>query len=714
MDSLQDWYSRASFCIAPDGSGEFPRDHYSAVTRWLLDPANGKWILVFDNANSELNFGEFLPKNVPWGKTLFTSCTEEIEMGTKLQNDQLVFVPMPPLSTEQALELFMLRCASPNLTQAQRLDVSKLCSSLRHNPFAVSLASIHFQSVQTTLELGTAGYDSSKNGDGYIQLLTSLLIEDARADQRMLLQFYVLLSRRTVSQDIVNLCQRSRRRHRDIQTATEFLGTSNTGSAVQHWVSVGLLQRQTSPSGPVFVIPSPVETVILQELADDPERKENILNLGFLLVGSAQDDTSLSFTKSIAKCMDKTVASFRNLCLFARDTSMLLPDDTGKYLQLAALHYLSKTIKQGRLLFPKLFWRQWLSSFQYPPPAYLSGNEESLSPVPIFRWPRWLETHLQSNENLENFDIKSIVHKALVSKLWHELKLAMLLAGMGRAWHGVRDHVFDYARYNFHSDFSANQKANFIDFIDKGGAEGLQAALQTITRSDEFEQEVTNRIDSDAVNDIVQIICAVSHPGILSLSEEAVQQAISKAVDVMHETFLEASSSMAEALIPLEGILKTVIQGPLEVPSDGEGARNMVSFIISSMGEQYIRERCLTMTEGFCECLDSSKIWIAANVCLHLAYAALDETESMPEDCWNWICSIIELVREGVMPVERVPGRVGEVAGRRMLYWLEEAYKCRSAWGAQPDTSVYSFRNQGQWEETFVLMGAISGSWILS
>ena len=66
------------------------------------------------------------------------------------------------------------------------------------------------------------------------------------------------------------------------------------------------------------------------------------------------------------------------------------------------------------------------------------------------------------------------------------------------------------------------------------------------------------------------------------------------------------------------------------------------------------------------------------------------------------------------MPVERIPGRMGEVARRRMLYWVEEACKCRSVWGAQLDVPVYNFRNQEQWEETRILMGAESGSWILS
>ena len=529
------------------------------------------------------------------------------------------------------------------------------------------------------------------------------------------MNFFILLGRSTVSLDVVSLCQRSRRRLRDLQTATDFLRISNTGSAINHWVSIGLLQRQTSPSGPIFVIPSSVETAVEQELANDPGQTEHLLKLGLRLIASAQEETSRSSTESIAKCIKRTVASFRNLCIAARDIPILLPDDIENYLQLAALYYLSETIKEGQLLSKRLFWRQWLSSFQYSPPAYATSEEGILIAVPISQWPTWLETQLQSNDDLENLDTKAVLHDALVAKLGNELKLAILISGMGRAWHGVREHIFDFAHHHFHSDFSENQKASFIDFIDKGGAEGLQAALQAVTNAGEFQQEAASIIDSDAADDIIQMICAVSYPHISSVSEEAVQKAISNAFgDIMYDTFAEASSAMAEALLPIQDLIENVIQGSLEVPSDGEGARGLVSFIISTTGYQHIRQRCLTMTEGFCEYLDAAKLWIVAKVCLHLAYAAMDETEPTREVDWNWICTIIELVREGVMPVERIPGRMGEVAGQRMLYWLEEACECRSAWGAQPDIPWYDFRNQVQWEETRVLMGGESHSWILS
>ena len=165
LDSLQNWYNRASFCIAPGRFGEFSRDHYRAVTQWLLDPANGKWILIFDNANPELNFGDILPENVPWGKTIFTSRSQDIKVGTKWLSNDLASIPMPLFSADEAFTLFMSRCANLELTQAQKLEVSRLSSSLRHNPLAVTLAGVHFQRFQNTSDLIPADHGSSENSD---------------------------------------------------------------------------------------------------------------------------------------------------------------------------------------------------------------------------------------------------------------------------------------------------------------------------------------------------------------------------------------------------------------------------------------------------------------------------------------------------------------------------------------------------------------------
>ena len=386
----------------------------------MLDLADGKWILIFDNANPELNFGDSLPEKVPWGKVIFTSRSGYIKVRLKWLSDRLIFIPICFFRQTKRSHSLYYDAQTWNLRK-QRLEVSRLSSSLRYNPLAVTLPSVHFQRSQTTSDLIPAYHCSSENNDNLIHRLTSLLIEDTRVNQRMLIKFFILLGRRTVSLDIVNFCQRSHRRLRGLQTATEFLTTSNTGSAISHWVFSGLLQRQRSPSGPVFGIPSFAETAIEQELGNDPEQIANILKRGLRLVASAQDETSSTSRLSIARCIKKTVASFRRLCITARDMSIIWPDDNGEYLQPAALHYLGKTIQERRILFKRLFWRQWLSPSQYPPPASATGEENSLIAIAIFRWPTWLETQSRNNDDLEGLDSKALVHKTLVAKLWKSL-----------------------------------------------------------------------------------------------------------------------------------------------------------------------------------------------------------------------------------------------------------------------------------------------------
>ena len=183
------------------------------------------------------------------------------------------------------------------------------------------------------------------------------------------------------------------------------------------------------------------------------------------------------------------------------------------------------------------------------------------------------------------------------------------------------------------------------------------------------------------MDDIVRTICALSNPYMLALSEEAVRQAIVKSLEgTMYDIFSEATGAMHDALFSIQQAVEAVLEGSLALPSEGEGARQMVHFVVSTMGVTHLNQRCITMTEGFCECLDTAKVWIVANTCLHLAHTVLEETRPVQDFDWDWMCAIIEFVREGVMPVEKTLGRTGEVAGRRMLYWLEEACNCRSAW----------------------------------
>ena len=709
------WYNRASSCISPSRFGDFSRDHYRCVTDWLRDPANGKWILVFDDVSPELDYGDILPGEVSWGKIILTSRTEFINVGTKGLSERVDPVPMPPLSEAESWKLFAAQNGRARLTHNHESEVSNFCSSVGHRPFAIILASAHFQTFRTFSDL----YPTIDNVPGdytdVVQNCISLLIEDSRMDERMLLKFFVMIGRGTASLDIVNLCQRSRRRRRDLAAATEFLATRCASPAIQHWASVGLLQRQTSPSGPVVAISSSAEAVVRQGLSNDIEQSGSLLTTILLLLTVAQDEVSALSTETSGRNFERSVSSVQNLCLTAADMSIDVPDDVEKYLQLVALHYLGKTIDEGRRLAKRLFWRQWLSSFQYPPPAYIHDKKEALFGVPPSIWPIWLETQSHHDRCRSTLDHRHVVSGAVIAKLCDALKLAIMLSGMGRAWHGIREHVFDFARQNFHSDFTESQKANFIDFLDKGGAEGLQATLQTVLHANEFQQEASEMLHSDVTDSIVEAVHSLSDLHISSLSEDVVRQAVNKALDdTMSEMFAEASSAMTEALYPIQDLITSVIQGALEVPSDGQGARELVRFVISSAGSQNIWQCCHIMTKGFCEYLDIAKVWIASKCCLHLAHAALNELGPRCKIDWDWICNIIELVREGVMPVEVIRGRMAEVAGRRMHYWVEEACKCRTAWGARPKVPEYNFRNQGQWEENSVLMGTDSGTWILS
>ena len=351
LDSLQTWFEKASSSIPVQGSG----DHYGTVTQWLLDPNNGKWIMVFDNANSELDFGTILPRHVPWGKVIFTSNAPEIEMTQVRWRDQMVRIQMQPLSPEESLDLFILHCGNQALSGAQRSEITRLSASLRYNPLAITLASAYFRESQTTSGLDLTYYDSSGNSDDLVQRWALLLLEDASSNEELFLKFSTLLSPGLVEQDIINLCQRACRRLRPLRISDEFLNASSTGSAINHWMSVGILQRQTSPTGSAYMVPNPIKIAIKQMLMNDHSQADNLLGLATLLVTSAQEESSLPITEGVGKTIKKTISCFRNVCLVAKSLSMPLPDSIEKYLQLAALYFLKKTTVDGRLLFKKLF-----------------------------------------------------------------------------------------------------------------------------------------------------------------------------------------------------------------------------------------------------------------------------------------------------------------------------------------------------------------------
>ena len=254
-----------------------------------------------------------------------------------------------------------------------------------------------------------------------------------------------------------------------------------------------------------------------------------------------------------------------------------------------------------------------------------------------------------------------------------------------------------------------------IDEIDNGGAEGVLSALRVV-KADEFREEAMSRIDSDAIDDIVHVIFAISGPHIQSLPEKAVQEAISQALDTtMHETLTEFTGAMVDALLPIRELVKVTIQRAIATLSIGAGCQNLASFLISLVGDKLICERATIMTEGFSQYVDVWRPWIVVKVCLELLHSVIKQQEpSGPEGDWNSIFAIVEIAREAVMPLERISGRNAEVAGRRMLYSLEEACRCASAWGSRPEDLAYDFRNQVQWEETALLMDSPTCSWILS
>ena len=425
------------------------------MTQWLLNPKNGKWISVFDNANARLNFAKILPNNVTWGKSLITTRTADVMVISALSETQTSSMQIPRLSANEAYDLFVRRCEGVQISERQRREVSGVTTAIRSRNLAIVLASICFQAFQTVTDLDLPCEVSSENIDPLIHHWTVQLLDDMQDNERTLLQFFVLLGRRCVPMDIVSFCQRSRRQIGNLQMATDFLKSSNTDRIVQNLVSRGFLERQSSPQGQVWAIPSSVANAAERELNANHMQTLEIVQVIVLLLISAQDEVN-GLSSSISGNLIKTISGFRNVCVMAQEFSITIPDGTTLYRQLGALSLIEKANTEGGVFGKRTFWRQWLSSFAYLLPAYLTDDEKQspLTTVPQFKWPIWMHEHLPINNFIDKTGKEMFFRDALLDKPWDQPQLAIMLARMGHAWHGIRDDVFDFAGRNFHPDFS--------------------------------------------------------------------------------------------------------------------------------------------------------------------------------------------------------------------------------------------------------------------
>ena len=225
---------------------------------------------------------------------------------------------------------------------------------MRYSPLAIILASAYFQKSRTTSALDLSFYDTSENSERVTQRWISLQLEEASENTQLLLKFLALLGKSTISSTVIDLCQKSHRRFRNMYIKSEFLTSDSIRKSLGHCMSTGILQRQGSPSGSVYVIPTCARVIIEQQLSRNLEVTEAILQFALQLLAVAQSETSLPLTQGIAESVNQTSSNVRNLCQTARHFSMRPSDTLSQYLQLASLHFLDKTTSAGRRLFKKL------------------------------------------------------------------------------------------------------------------------------------------------------------------------------------------------------------------------------------------------------------------------------------------------------------------------------------------------------------------------
>jgi hypothetical protein len=705
---LQEWFDRASLCIAPQEFNAFSRNHHRAVIEWLSDPANGRWILIFDNAKSELDYGLILPSSVSWGKVLFTSRSREIQTQNRGGADTRIRT-VPALSADKARNLFTSRYEKLRgpLSQEQKSRAANLISEIQDNAFAIVLASSYFGGMLITYQsVLEDSPPTPKEVEHYLWPLACLIIDDLSENAKIFMDWACLLSLDAVSQDLMRLCR---------QPGIQFLQLRSSGDITRTLELIGLVETRTSSKGPSFEIPPAIRDISRARLAANPQRTAQLVLLGLQLITHAFSNTSTSTPDHVQKHMQTTLPAFRNLCKAADNNSIPLQADFVNYVQFARVNLALKTCQEGRHECYRQFWRIWLTAHQQP--LHISADPNKRCELPMTgTWnPKWLSPMLQQTADLEDDGIMSVLYTSIYDGLWDAFKNSIAIMVVGRAWHGIRDRIFDFAKRCTNTRISDDQTALMIDLIDKGGAEGVMSAARAFAYTEDFKHEIMGRIGEDIVREISNLVNCFSHERIATLSEDMLRQSVSAQLEsLMSSTFLEASGAMDDVLLPVVGLITTVLEPFLDVPSINEGLTNTIHFLISTTAVGHIRDRGTQVAEGFFECLDASRVWIAEGICSSLAHALLNQTASS-EEAYLLTCATLELLREGVMQTERCANKNWKVAGQRMMYWVVDAEMCGTAWGALSDVvTPYEYRNQDEWTESQIMMSAADHAWVLS
>ena len=726
-DTTQDWVDRASCKIKPDFTVELG-NNITQLRDWLMDPANGRWVLIVDDLCYQSGLQKLVPSPVSWGIILITCRQSNANLHFDSTN-----VCMPSLTPEEALRLFLtssnlISGTNPEPSRADpMLPLRKITSGLCDSPAAIVFAASCTTSknpASVANYLSMLEEEDSISGGPWnsktMQWASIMFGELKLAERSVLTQLYLFSPNKYTEEFIELMLSSSRFRY----VNGHFLQRQPFWSALEQLTRRGCLQRDRDPRTQGHSMPRLMQEVLEQKLASDRDNFGTAAGIAKIIlcdVFKGIDLRNMSEFQAVMSTLSPHHRALSHKHMGRLERSDLeIEGLTGAIF----LHYIMKATGQGMQRSLRQSWRRWMgqNGYELSGSSAMTTDDDGIEFVDNDSIPSWLYDRSASNGSLSNNTRgQSSFTSSLKEILWKSLRDSITIGIIGSGWHGIRDEIFDFVRENRNSR-SDTEVAAIIDYIDKGACAGLIQIVKKYVHGDVFKEKMMVKTGADVIHDLSRLLDQVLDDGTMDLEDTAITDGVQGALEfLMAFTFREISRSFDAMLVPLKSFLNTLIESPLK-GSSPDSFQSIVSFTVETMSESYVQSFALSAGRAFWDVLSSAQTWLAASIVNHINFALLTSSADpeshgpvhSPGDRFTTLNNrSMELVREGVIAshVRSTPG--WRLSMRKATYWCLLAEQATRSLPIDV-AGRYKYRNQERWEEVCILLEMTEAVWPLS
>ena len=691
------------------------RNHLTVLHEWLSNESHGRWILVFDNAQPGLDLRGIVPPK--GGKVIITSRHTDVRTHTGF-----ITRDVPPLSPSEAVDVFLSRWErlfySGRRHHTIPPSMSPPIESLSDRPLAAVLAASCAGSLplHSALEHLQILYEEDApapgNIDPKIWKWFSNMMEELSPVESSLLMLLAMFDWKQIPDDFLDALRAGTVRDHQFVSLR----------SIQRLVSLQLLQRQNDPSTPYLRIPAVIQDCLNHYLSEHGDQAPDLAREGSDWLSSAFNRAFTSFDR-LTKFLKVMNPHCRAFCLSLKRFSIPPDNNLSDRLRTMSIYFLDKSISTALKRSTTQFWRTWMisNSFALPKQTYAEDDqtqyiEPTILPPGVFEQRDPASVAMPADQRIRT---------SIYSVLWEDLKSSVLMGAIGSAWHGIREEQFAFV-HSLQGELHDNALMREItNAIDKGGNAGLQRAVGLCLRDEVLKSELMDCMGCDTINEIAKLVSYGLQDNTSRISQDVIDSAVSGGLDLFKgSSFFEIGGAFDKVLSgQVELVLRSVLEPSMTSRADPESFERVTTFTVMQMSETPFRERVRTVARGYWQVVGATQILFAASILNHMIFGLVKANglrggviSSVSQEGWleTLVTQTIEVVREGVMKLERRRSPSWRLSARRAIYWCLQAEASRTAWGsATAALAPYNYQNQDRWEEICILMEMTDASWPL-